>query len=127
MQPVALAAQLNGRTGGGLTKPTAILDLPVVDATAFNVNLRIESVKLWRENAHFPAICEGKCFQFSLRPPGRRPHQASGRLFQRFAGALGLGGGRESPLSNSKRAFLFLEFPFWDLSFLALIFSRWGC
>ena len=66
MQPVALAAQLNGRTGGELTKPTALLDLPVVDATAFNVNLRIESVKLWRENAHFTAICNGKCFQFSL-------------------------------------------------------------
>lgn len=57
---MALAAQLNGRTSGELTKPTAILDLPVVDATAFNVNLRIETVKLWREDALFPAICNGK-------------------------------------------------------------------
>src|SRR3990172_8951464 len=59
-----------------------------------------------------------------LRRPGRWPHRAFGPLFQRFAGALGRGADRESPPSNSKRAFLFLGFPFWDLSFLALIFSR---
>jgi hypothetical protein len=42
---VALRRSIERRTGGRLTKPTAILDLPVVAATKLNVNPRIGPVK----------------------------------------------------------------------------------
>jgi hypothetical protein len=53
-QPVALRRSVERRTGGRLTKPTALLDLPVVAATKPNVNPRIGPVKLRGQSCRFP-------------------------------------------------------------------------
>jgi len=53
-QPVALRRSIERRTGGRLTKPTAILELPVVDATKPNVKPRIGPVKLRGQRCRFP-------------------------------------------------------------------------